>query len=239
MFYYSWFLISKRNIFNKARFQGQYEFIYNCIFSPQGSDEKHDTVRSNDREKKLETRSLKIHLIGNCHRVINHKYISKLEVKSNILMKTVTQSSLANVVLGRQGAPGSKNVFSSFVESDLPPEASDEEGDIYEGFDNNERGQRSYHAKLHSTLKMSLVTGRLIFRYVKMYVLLNVKFIMTIFRDNPDGKLQQEEKFIPANFTFLLPSGKNPEPNISSAVVTKQANLSTASKAVFAYEFQR
>lgn len=134
------------------------------FFFCQGSDEKRNAARSADREKKLETRSLKVHLIGNCHRLINHKYISKLEVKSNILMKTVTQSSLANVVLGRQGAPGSKHVFSNVVENDLPPEVPDVEGDVYEAFDNNERGQRTYHAKLDSTLKMSLVTGRLIFR---------------------------------------------------------------------------
>ena len=187
----------------------------------QGSDDNRNQARLIERESKLETRSLKIHLIGSCHKVINHKYISKLEVKSNILMRTVTQSSLASVVLGRQGAAGSKHVFSNVVERDLPQEVSDVEGDIYEAFDNNERGQRTYHAKLDSTLKMSLVTGRL------------------IFRDNPSGKLQQEEKFLPGNFTFQKKAAENPLPNITSSLINKQLNIAPDSKAVFAYEFQR
>ena len=124
----------------------------------------HDQSRAMEREEKALTKSLKCRFIGSCHKLISHHYISPIEAKSAILLKSVTQSELASIVMSRQGPCGSKEMFERVVLKNCPPEIQDEDGDTLETIDNNERGSRTYSVKLNSTMKMSLVTARNIYK---------------------------------------------------------------------------
>ena len=134
------------------------------LISFQGSLMRgHDQTRAVEREEKSLTKSLKCRLVGACFKLISHNYISPIEAKSAILLKSVSQSELASIVISRQGACGSEEMFERVVLKNCPPEMKDEVGDSLETIDNNERGSRTYSVKLNSTLKMSLVTARNIY----------------------------------------------------------------------------
>ena len=124
----------------------------------------HDQERALEREQKELTKSLKCRLIGACYKTINHQFTSPVEVKSAILFRSIAQSKIGSMVLSRQGACGSKDAFEQIVIRNCSPEIQDSPGDVLETIDNNERGSRTYSAKLNSTMKMSLVTARNIYK---------------------------------------------------------------------------
>lgn len=131
----------------------------------KGTHERgHDTERALEREEKNLTKSLKCRLIGSCYKIVNHKFTSPVEVKSAILFRSIAQSKLGSIIISRQGPCGSKDAFEQIVIKNCSPEINDGPGDVLETIDNNERGSRTYSAKLNSSMKMSLVTARNIYR---------------------------------------------------------------------------
>ena len=124
----------------------------------------HDIERALEREEKSLTKSLKCRLIGSCYKIVNHKFTSPVEAKSAILFRSIAQSKLGSIILSRQGPCGSKDAFEQIVIKNCSPEIDDGAGDVLETIDNNERGSRTYSAKLNSSMKMSLVTARNIYR---------------------------------------------------------------------------
>ena len=107
---------------------------------------------------------MKCRLVGACYKLVNHQFTSPIEVKSAILFKSIAQSKLGSIVLSRQGPCGSKDAFEQIVIKNCSHEIADTTGDVLETIDNNERGSRTYSAKLNSTMKMSLVTARNIYK---------------------------------------------------------------------------
>ena len=124
----------------------------------------HDQDRAQEREEKALTKSLKCRLIGACYKIVHHQFVSPIEIRSSILFKSVVQSKIGSIVLSRQGPCGSKDAFEQIVIKNCSPEVTDTPGDVLETIDNNERGSRTYSAKLNSSMKMSLVTARNIYK---------------------------------------------------------------------------